>query len=261
VINDNLTEVTWEPDTVAFSYVLERYSSDMNPEEFLLNKNYTVFFDSGIKANINQYTYLIIGIDSCGRSTDQSRVLKNILLQGHSEGNDIAIIKWDPFEQWQFGVREYLIEVSDNEKGLFKNFQNTTNTDFTDLSFSDSNSTAIEKCYRIRAIENSGNLMESVSNIICLPYHPMIWIPNSFTPNGDQINDLFRPVCMGLMDFEMIIYNRWGKEIFRTIKQEIGWGGKVNNRITDPGMYYYTIRVKGKESDYKQFTGYLYLIR
>ena len=52
------------------------------------------------------------------------------------------------------------------------------------------------------------------------------FLPNSFTPNQDDHNELFRVVAdEDIQDFEFQIYNRWGKEVFHTknIGKRMGW--------------------------------------
>ncbi len=69
-------------------------------------------------------------------------------------------------------------------------------------------------------------------------------IPTGFTPNGDGLNDIFRPVGIrfqNLVDFR--IYNRWGQQIFYTTSPEKGWDGTFNGVVQDLGTYFYTIIV------------------
>lgn len=53
-------------------------------------------------------------------------------------------------------------------------------------------------------------------------------VPNAFTPNGDDLNDVFRPVATGdlIRQFSMVIYNHWGQLIFETSNPAEGWDGK-----------------------------------
>ena len=58
-----------------------------------------------------------------------------------------------------------------------------------------------------------------------------IYIPNSFTPNGDGINDFFAPTGLNIdmNTFEMYIYNRWGEEVYKTKDLSKPWNGTKNN--------------------------------
>ena len=55
-----------------------------------------------------------------------------------------------------------------------------------------------------------------------------IWVPNAFTPNGDGLNDIFKPIIYKseeLKEYEMVIYDRWGNLIFITRDYQKGWDG------------------------------------
>lgn len=67
-------------------------------------------------------------------------------------------------------------------------------------------------------------------------------IPNCFTPNGDGFNETFIVESRNLIGFTMVIYNRWGQELFETDDPQYGWDGKVNGRLCPIGTYFYIIR-------------------
>lgn len=94
---------------------------------------------------------------------------------------------------------------------------------------------------------------------------PEIKIPNVFTPNGDGFNDQFAPEATNIFEFEMIIINRWGKEIFRTSDINQGWNGKINGQKASEGTYYYVLRFKkygGKQHNEQQtLSGIVTLLR
>lgn len=54
-----------------------------------------------------------------------------------------------------------------------------------------------------------------------------IFIPNAFTPNGDNINDVFSPSSYGIRDtgYRFTIFDRWGKVVFQTLTPNLGWSG------------------------------------
>ena len=52
-----------------------------------------------------------------------------------------------------------------------------------------------------------------------------LWFPTAFTPNGDGLNDIFRPVGISIYKFRMVIFDRWGQELFETDKMDQGWDG------------------------------------
>lgn len=67
-------------------------------------------------------------------------------------------------------------------------------------------------------------------------------MPNAFTPNGDKINDVFRPVggCK-FLDFNMQIFNRWGQQVFLTTEPEHGWDGTHDGLPAPSDVYVFIL--------------------
>jgi gliding motility-associated-like protein len=87
---------------------------------------------------------------------------------------------------------------------------------------------------------------------------PYLWVPNSFSPNGDGLNDVFKPQAQKIRDYELTIYNRWGERVFQSAKVSEGWDGTFDSNQAPTGVYLYqmvyklrneegTIRLKTKE--------------
>ncbi len=77
-----------------------------------------------------------------------------------------------------------------------------------------------------------------------------VYIPNSFSPNGDNINDIFIPICdyNNIKYFEMYIYDKWGKLIFNSNNINDGWDGS-NSDILKNDYYSYIINITSKISN------------
>jgi len=90
-------------------------------------------------------------------------------------------------------------------------------------------------------------------------------IPNSFTPNGDGLNDYFLPrqlLSSGLISFKMDIYDRWGELIYETSNIEgRGWDGKFNDKPQPTGVYVYVIDLKIKNGVTQHYQGNVTLLR
>jgi gliding motility-associated-like protein len=68
-----------------------------------------------------------------------------------------------------------------------------------------------------------------------------IYFPNAFTPNKDGLNDIFKPVMIGRPTvYKLIIYNRWGQQIFETTDPGQGWNGMIKNGEQESGTYIWT---------------------
>jgi gliding motility-associated-like protein len=93
--------------------------------------------------------------------------------------------------------------------------------------------------YQVTVVDS--NCCYNVDSILILP--SKIYMPNAFTPNGDGINDHFVPrgPAGGILNYEMLIFNRWGQNIFKNYDITEGWDGTVNNTPASPGVYIYKV--------------------
>lgn len=71
-------------------------------------------------------------------------------------------------------------------------------------------------------------------------------IPNVFTPNGDGINDVLTLNYFGDGVYEILIFDRWGRQVFATKDKQVFWDGRVNGGEPAPeGVYYMAVRIIG----------------
>lgn len=73
---------------------------------------------------------------------------------------------------------------------------------------------------------------------------PDIYVSNAFTPNGDNKNDKVFVHGKNISDLYFTIYNRWGEKVFETTKQSEGWDGYYKNKLSDPAVFVYYLKVK-----------------
>ena len=88
-----------------------------------------------------------------------------------------------------------------------------------------------------------------------------LFIPNSFSPNDDGINDEFSISSEGIDEFVFIIFNRWGEEIFKTTDLQFTWDGKHQGNLVEVGAYPYTVRVKTDNGFTSEKQGHLNVLR
>jgi gliding motility-associated-like protein len=85
--------------------------------------------------------------------------------------------------------------------------------------------------------------------------------PNVFSPNGDGINDEFRVAYKSIIEFQCIIYNRWGSKIFEWNDIQKGWDGTLNGKPVHEGAYFYVIRARGSDDKVYNLKGDINLLR
>lgn len=94
----------------------------------------------------------------------------------------------------------------------------------------------------VLSYNNTCHLYDTIE-VAALEDDPPLFIPNSFTPNADGLNDVFSPAgnYESIVDFYMAIYNRWGQLIFETRDKNRGWDGIIDNDTVQLGVYIYKI--------------------
>jgi gliding motility-associated-like protein len=74
---------------------------------------------------------------------------------------------------------------------------------------------------------------------------PLVYVPNSFTPNGDGINELFAPATTGSFRYyTFLIFDRWGENIFSSDEPGEPWDGTVNGTPVQDGVYVWQLSYK-----------------
>lgn len=90
----------------------------------------------------------------------------------------------------------------------------------------------------------------------------IVFIPNSFTPNGDGLNDRFRAMPIRPVQyFQLAVYNRYGQKLFETTDPARGWDGTFKNKQQPSGGYTYYCRYRFAGSTERSEQGYFLLIR
>jgi len=104
----------------------------------------------------------------------------------------------------------------------------------------------------VRPLENTTYTVTGVDTLGCIGtasatiVMDSLLIPNVFSPNGDGINDELRLNYWGSGNYEILIFDRWGNEVFQTTDTETFWDGRNNGGEAVPeGVYYMAVRILG----------------
>ncbi len=117
---------------------------------------------------------------------------------------------------------------------------NTSTTQNPQYTYLDSGTYSISQI----AFNQYGCTDTSTATMVVAPAFT-VYIPNTFTPDENGVNDRFVVTGTGITGFEMSIFDRWGKEIFYTKEIEKGWGGDVDHSgdVAKNDSYVYSIVV------------------
>jgi gliding motility-associated-like protein len=92
-----------------------------------------------------------------------------------------------------------------------------------------------------------------------------LYIPNAFTPDGNNVNDIFQPVGVGIDEenYRMDIFDRWGENIFTSNNFRKGWDGSVkgSSKSAPQGVYTYKLMVKDTQGNKHPYVGHVTVIR
>ena len=124
---------------------------------------------------------------------------------------------------------------------------------------------SIPNVYFVKLTASNGSCSHDTTIAVTIIEKPIIYIPNSFSPNSDEINNTFSPVIGGGIsneNYSMYVYNKWGELIFESHNREVGWDGTYNNKICAPGTYIWKIeyRENSGAKAKKQEVGHVNLI-
>jgi gliding motility-associated-like protein len=75
-----------------------------------------------------------------------------------------------------------------------------------------------------------------------------VYVPNSFTPNGDGINETFYPVVTGAEFYEFWIFNRWGEQIYDSSNLGAPWPGTYKGKDVQEDVYVWKLHIKEKNT-------------
>lgn len=115
----------------------------------------------------------------------------------------------------------------------------------------------------IEMVDQGNGCFSTITHHIsaCIDSTVMIEIPNIFTPNNDQLNDLFEMKLVGLTSWNATIFNRWGSEIGWMDATVPFWDGKVDGLPATDGIYFYQLSYQTLLNESGTKTGFFHLIR
>ena len=242
-------------------YVIFRKNPGDNQFFVIDTTNKTTYIDRGLE-NSQEYCYYVRAIGhysvsgivdplinfsqiACGVPDDKEPPCKPLLWVKTDCDNSENNLSWSlPYDSCNYDVAKYVIYYS--HPGADNMLPLDSILDPYDTTYAHNNLTNVVGCYGVIAVDSVGNRSE-MSDITCVNYDacPACDLPNVFTPNDDNFNDLFRPITKNpkatIDHIELSIFNRWGVEVFYTEDPEIKWDGKNKNngKLLPDGTYFY----------------------
>lgn len=180
-----------------------------------------------VQSTKNEYDTLLNGVkcmavqlvDSCKNTSPISTQSCNIFLTGNTipNGMDLNFSNYVAGDNKQ--TRNYEILLLNSQNETFLTIDNKSNTSYKDFSID--TVTAITK-YKIKLVENGETLF---SNLVEKLNPGKIFFPNAFTPNGDGNNDVFLPKGRFISTYQLLIFDRESRLVFKSTDFKHGWNG------------------------------------
>jgi gliding motility-associated-like protein len=125
--------------------------------------------------------------------------------------------------------------------------------------FSDTGSFAVQL-----AVLSDHGCRDTTVEIIRVDDDYALYVPNAFSPNGDGTNDVFKAVGVGVKEFKMYIFDRWGNQVFFSDKLDIGWDGRFQSKgeeIVQEDVYVWKIEARNVKNEKKILSGIVNLLK
>jgi gliding motility-associated-like protein len=129
-------------------------------------------------------------------------------------------------------ITEPLIEVEDRSIGA-----NTIKYEFSDGTIKNTpnfnhtfNTDVAKSVFIMQTVSNSYTCRDSIVKEVVIKPAYVIYVPNAFTPNSDGLNDGFKAVGVGIAQFKLEVFDRWGKLVFESDDINKGWDGSINGK-------------------------------
>ena len=256
---------------------------------FIFNDNYT-------NTNTTSYRYKVYPVDTCGvslapPSVDNPSYLGDIsyaqtILLGVEKNIDYSEISslsseftntlfFNEYEKWLGEVSKYELYRSVNNEPYnllpIYTWNRTINSDeelkYIDIVTSEGNGNG-RFCYYVKASEGNSTPygaapLGSYSNIACISQVPSIYVPNTFTPNRDDHNEIFKPFTYFVSEngYLFSIYSKQGQKLFETNNPQKGWDGSFKNSQVQNDNYVYYLKYVNGDGVLTEKTGVITLVR
>ncbi len=148
---------------------------------------------------------------------------------------------------------------------LYELIASADNTDYYNWSTGDSTTSIIvsESTSVWVEVRNACGTSMSSAEVLFEDCSALIYMPTSFTPNGDGINDEFWPVVSNVKSYEITVYDRWGRTVFHSASIDNPWLGNSSegDYFVPNGQYNYRLICTTEAGNAIERSGYITIVR
>jgi gliding motility-associated-like protein len=99
------------------------------------------------------------------------------------------------------------------------------------------------------------------SAIVPIKFDPLIFVPNAFTPDGDEFNNYFKAIAHNITEFEMTIFNRWGELIYVMPNLDETWDATYKGELVQDDVYIWQIVYKDINGKSYEMRGHVTVLK
>jgi gliding motility-associated-like protein len=258
-------EILRSDDGGSFSVINEIEDvSTFNPDNF--------YIDNSADFNARSYYYRINVCDSCGITLfNTGNLTRTIHLTGAPGAGFVNNLQWNEYMGWDLGIATYRVwrQIEGDPASLAMIAELPAGTSDYQDDVSSLGNLEGSFVYYIEALENDGdNGFEdfpdiSLSNRVTISQETSVLLPNAFIPGGLPPDNEFKPVASFIEqeNYQMIIFNKWGQQIFSSTEISTGWDGTHNGEVVPGGAYVYVIRFRNAEGQSDELHGTVTVVR
>ncbi|WP_428658466.1 gliding motility-associated C-terminal domain-containing protein [Runella sp.] len=227
----------------------KNYSFNRNGSEILRISN--TLIDSTTNTSQGSVCYQVSYTDICDRRPTNQPTVCTIYLEVDGE-----TLKWTSQSPFISAVATYTIEKIGDNGQVLATYPNNNAAEWP-IDINDNDPTVI---YRVRATSTDGQ--SSISNTIVYARVPKLFVPDTFSPNNDSVNDTFEIKGQAITIGQITIYDRWGNVLYSTDSWTKAWDGSdANGRKVTQGAYTYRIDYTDVQNKSYSKLGTVYLVR
>ncbi len=209
--------------------------------------------DTSVDNTTGSFCYSVSYLDQCKNRSNVGYTSCSIYLSLSKDNH----LNWNVYSGWQNGVKKYILEIYDESGNFQREIDVGTQTSYMPDDFFKHQINS----YRIRAESNDPEPFIAYSNYVIKTLRAVINVPNTFTPDGDGLNDIFKPVGTEMKQFSMKVYSREGDLVFETDNQDKGWDGFYNGSPAPQDTYIFDIIAEDFQGRSYRLRGALILLR
>jgi gliding motility-associated-like protein len=179
-----------------------------------------------------QYVLSALGNRGCpkpGRDTVLVRVMPRIVPYA---GRDTLVVVGQPLHlNAEGGVTYQWIPATGLNNPLIKNPIAIYNAELDSVH------------YTVLVFDSLGCVDSAFVSVTIFKTNPYVFVPTGFTPNGDGLNDVVKPIAVGVKEIRYFaVYNRWGQLVFKTSINGYGWDGTIGGVPQGSNVYVWMVQ-------------------